>query len=528
MRKQKELLFLSIAVFILILVLGGTDCFARKGNVNTRKLDAYFAKAHRDWKVPGMAIAIVKDGKIVFAKGYGVREFSRPAKVDRKTVFAIASNTKAFTSAALGMLVDEGKISWDDKVRQHLLYFQLYDPYVTENITIRDLLCHRSGLGTFSGDLLWCETSYTTVEMIKRARYLKQKQGFRTGFGYSNLMYMAAGEIIPAVTGTPWKEFVTQRIFKPLNMANSSIGRTDLKKCDNTAVPHYVHENGKTVTVPYGNSDPIAGAGAINSNVHDLAQWLIFLLDNGKTGDKQLIGKECLNTIWTAHNTLAVDTTFYEYFPMVDFYSAGLGWSLQSYHGVKFIDHGGGLDGMVSNVVLVPKLKLGAVILTNSNNPLPSLLRYYIADAYLGVPPQDWCGDALKRVNKAKKRKQEHEAKEKANKKEIKKKTSPRFQVNLNDYTGTYKDQWYGETTVNLENGKLVLKFKPSPILTSHLTPLHYDTFKLKLEKFLFFIPKGTGTAQFIRNPKGEVVELKVNIPNHDFLFTELELKKQK
>jgi CubicO group peptidase (beta-lactamase class C family) len=247
--KQKLMVFF-ICFFIAFLVLPA----ALQGKINLSLLDRYFETARKEWKIPGMAVAIVKDGKVVLAKGYGVKEFSKQEKVDENTLFAIASNTKAFTAATLAILVDEGKINWDDKVRDYLPYFKLYDAYVTEEMTIRDLLCHRSGLKTFSGDLLWYESSYSTVEVIKRARFLKPGYSFRSGYGYSNIMFMAAGEVVPAVTGKPWKDFVKERIFEPLGMKTSNIGTTDLKKYNNVAAAHYVYLDGKTVTVPYSSS----------------------------------------------------------------------------------------------------------------------------------------------------------------------------------------------------------------------------------------------------------------------------------
>jgi len=518
---QNKKIITFIYVFILSLVFNGY-AYGKKSTsavkVNLSKLNAYFEKARKEWKIPGMAIAIVKDGKVVLAKGYGVKEFSKKEKVDERTLFAIASNTKAFTAAALSILKDEGKIRWDDKVRKHLPYFKLYDPFVTEEMTIRDLLCHRCGLKTFSGDLLWYETPYSTVEVIKRARYLKPTSSFRTRFGYSNIMFMAAGKIVPAVTGKQWKDFVKERIFTPLGMKTTNTGTRELKNYPNVAAAHYVpiNSNSKPITVSYTSSDNLAGAGAINSNVIEMAQWIKMLLNNGAFNDRRILGERSIWEMWSAHTVLPVSRSAKKHFPSTHFRSYGLGWFLFDYYGYKIINHGGGLDGMISKIALVPEIKMGLVILTNSINSLPTALMYKIIDTYLDVTPKDWSRISLERYRKsAEKAVQKHPI-------GIEKK------VNLEDYTGIYGGPMYGDAKVTLEKGKLVLDFLPAPIFISDLSHLHYDIFQLKLRNTFSFIPSGMGTVQFLRNKKGKVVEMKVDIPNHDFHFTELEFKKEK
>lgn len=517
--KTKQVVFF-VSFFILFLIFNGCGKTSRN-TIDLSQLDTYFEKARKEWKIPGMAVAIVKNGKVVLAKGYGVKEFSKKEKVDEQTLFAIASNTKAFTAAALAILVDEGKLNWDDKVRKYLPYFQLYDPYVTEEMTVRDLLCHRCGLGTFSGDLIWYETSYSTVEVIKRAKYLKPAFGFRSGYGYSNIMFMTAGEIIPAVIGKQWKDFVKERIFKPLGMNTTNIGIEELKKYNNVATPHCVYPNGKTVTVPYTTSENTKAAGSINSNVLEMARWLNMLLHDGTFEKKQILSKERIWEVWSAHNIIPVGRSAKKLFPSTHFRSYGLGWGLFDYHGHKVISHGGGLDGMISRVALVPEIKLGLVVLTNSINSLPPGLMYKIIDTYLGKTPKDWSRIFLERYR-------ESMEKQKKESEEVKKK-SPKgtgLAPRLEDYTGLYSGPMYGDARVSLEKGKLVLNFLPTPIFISDLSHLHDDTFQIKLRNTFSFIPKGTGTAQFLRSKEGKVVEMKVDIPNRDFFFTELEFKR--
>lgn len=249
-----------------------------------------------------MAIAIVKDGDVVLAKGYGVRDVNEHGAIDEHTSFAIASNTKAFTVAALAILVDEGKINWDDKVTEYIPWFKLYSPYVTQEMTIRDLLSHRSGLKTFSGDLLWYGTTYSRDEVIKRAQYLEPKYGFREHFGYSNIMYLTAGQIIPAVTGMSWDDFVTERIFEPLGMNRSNTSITYLKGMENVAMPHN-NVDGKEIAISYLNWDNIGLAGSINSNVSDLCNWIKLQLNNGIFNNDTIISRKSINEM-RSPNTL--------------------------------------------------------------------------------------------------------------------------------------------------------------------------------------------------------------------------------
>lgn len=493
-----------------------------KNSIDINKLDKYIKNARKEWKVPGMAVAIVKDGKVVLAKGYGLKTFGTNDKVDDKTLFAIASNTKAFGAASISILVDDGKLNWDDKVQKYLPYFQLYNSYVSAEMTIRNLLCHRSGLGTFSGDLLWYETSYTTEEIIKRAKYLKPKFSFRSGFGYSNLMYMTAGQVVASVTGKPWKEFIKERIFKPLNMDKSNVGSSELKNYKNVATPHFISKEGKILKVAYSSSDSAGAAAAINSNVDDMSKWLMLLLNNGKLRDKQILSQNGLEEMWTSHNPYKVSRRSKRMFPSIHFKSYGLGWGMSDYHGKKMLSHSGGLDGMISRVALIPESGLGLVILTNSINGLSTPLMYKILDSFLNVPSKDWSGIYLKRQ---KDRAKLGKTKKKLDKKN--KKTLSKAKINLDEFTGIYKDIMYGDAEIFKKNGRLVINLIPSPVFISDLSYLHHDIFHLKLRNKFSFIIGGEGTVQFFRNKKGRINKMKVDIPNYDFHFTEMDFKKK-
>jgi CubicO group peptidase (beta-lactamase class C family) len=334
-------------------------------------------------------------------------------------------------------------------------------------------------------------------------------------------MFMAAGEIFPAVTGKQWKDFVKERIFKPLGMDTTNIGTSELKKYDNVAAAHYVYLDGKTVKIPYTTSDNIGPAGGINSNVLEMARWLNMLLNDGIFEKKQILSKDRIWEVWSAHSIIPVRRSAKKLFPSTHFRGYGLGWGLSDYHGYKVISHGGGLDGMISRVTLVPEINLGLVVLTNSINSLPTALTYKIIDTYLGVTPKDWSRIFLKRYRESiEKQKKESEV---VRKKRVKK-TGP--EPRLEDYTGLYSGPMYGDARVSLEKGTLVLNFLPTPIFLSDLSHLYNDTFQIKLRNTFSFIPDGTGTAEFLRNKEGKVVEMKVDIPNRDLFFTELEFNK--
>jgi len=349
------------------------------------------------------------------------------------------------------------------------------------------------------------------------------KFGFRSGFGYSNIAFMAAGEVVAAITGKPWKDFIKERFFKSLNMIDSNIGINELKKYNNVASPHYVKKGQKTVIVPYTSSDSTGAAAAINSSVSDMANWLMMLLGNGKVGDKQLLSQKNLEEMWTPYNSFKLSSKYNKMFPSTHFRSYGLGWGLNDYHGKKIISHSGALDGMISRVALVPEEELGLVILTNSINGLSSPLTYKIIDTFLDVPSKDWSNIYLKRMEKRNKGKDAKKNKSKKTNKKL-----PEFHLDLQDYTGVYGGPMYGDAKISLEKGKLILNLLPSPIFISDLSPLHYDTFKLQLRNTFSFIPSGKGTVQFIRNKKGKIIEFKLDIPNNDFHFYELEFIKKK
>jgi CubicO group peptidase (beta-lactamase class C family) len=487
----------ALLIYCLLLVFVSAPV-ARAQEAPLAGFDDYVNKAIKDWEVPGLAIAIVKNDTVVLAKGYGVRKLGDPATVNEKSLFAIGSCSKAFTSAALAMLVDEGKLKWDDPATKHLKGFQLYDPYVTREITVRDLLSHRSGLGR-RGDLLWYGSPYDRNEILRRIRYLEPETSFRSAFGYQNIMFLAAGQIIPAITGKSWDEFVASRIFAPLGMKASNTTITAFKKDDNVAMPH-ADIDGKVQTVAWRNIDNIAPAGSINSNVEEMAQWLRLLLADGKYKNEQLLSPGVVKEILTPQTVIRTGGPMARLNPDTHFAAYGLGWGLADYRGRKIAQHTGGIDGMTSLVAMMPEEKLGFVILTNMNGTsLPPALMYRIFDAFLQVPQKDWSGELLKVF---KMQVGQIAAVEKAKDEERVKGTSP--SLALSNYAGAYSNEMYGDAKVTEENGHLVLRYGPA--FVGDLAHWNYDTFRVTWRDPML----GKGFVTFTLNASGKTDQVKI------------------
>lgn len=509
----------KIHSLLFILIVFPVFVFAQNTDAKLAEIDAYAQQVLEDQNQPGMAIAVVKDNKTIFAKGYGVRQLGTNDKVDENTVFAIASNSKAFTTASLAILIDEGKIGgWDDKVSKYLPEFKLYNPYVTEEVTIRDLVSHRTGLNTFSGDLLWYETAYEEDEILRRLQYLPG-YGFRAGFGYQNLMFIAAGRIIEKVSGKSWGEFVTEKILQPLGMKRTVTTIRDLK--DNAAFPH--NESGGTLRVLHrGNVDNTAAAGGLNSSVADLTKWIRLQLGKGDFEGKRVFSAK---NAWEMHQPatiLPISEAASRNNPSRHFNAYALGWNVYDYQGKKIITHSGGLDGMLSRMVLIPEENMGFVILTNGESQAYSVMFSRMLDTFTGAPKVDYNAEALKYTKNAPKYKAEEIAKSEAARVKNTKTT-----LALANYAGNYSGKMYGDVTIAEENGKLVLRMIPSPNFVADLEHWHYDTFRIKWRPSVSYnFPRGFVT--FTIDKDGKTDQLKFDQPNNDFWFFELELKRTK
>jgi len=433
-------------------------------------LERYIEEARRQWEVPGLAIAIVKDDSVVLMRGFGLRELGKPDPVDAQTLFAIASCSKAFTATLVGMLVKEGKLSWDDPATEHLPGFQLYDPYATRELTVRDLLSHRSGLSR--GDLIWYASGFSREEVLRRVRLLKPSWSFRSAYGYQNIMFLAAGEIASRIAGHSWDRAIRERFFLPMGMLASNTSVTALEGRDNVATPHQRIE--KVVTpIAWRNVDNVGSAGAINSNVAEMAQWVRLQLGRGMLGDRRLVDSTIIEETWQQQTVIPRGGLVKQLVPSNHFSGYGLGWFLMDYRGRLVVQHGGNLDGMSAYVALMPEERLGFVMLSNMDgSPLRTPLQFRIFDAFLGGPERDWSGEWKAKVDSLVAEEEKAQARTDSSRVAG---TSP--SLGLERYAGKYTHPMYGELNVAFEDDHLVLT--GSPAFQGDLTHWHYDTFRV-------------------------------------------------
>jgi CubicO group peptidase (beta-lactamase class C family) len=466
-------------------------------NGNIRDFDAYVAKAMKDWKVPGVAIAIVRNDSVVFAKGYGVRKLGDPTPVDPRTVFAIGSASKAFTAAAVAMLVDDGKMKWDVPVTAYLPGFQMYDPYATRELSVRDALSHRSGLAR--GDYLWYGGGFDRGEILRRVRWLEPSWSFRSQFGYQNIMYLAAGQASAAASGRDWDTLIRERLFTPWGMRESYTSVRPLASLPNVAQPHTEIEDVVTV-VPYKNIDNIGPAGSINSTVLDVAQWIRLQLGHGKFAGRQLISSGNFAQMHTPHTVIPLVPPWSLYTPEAHLLSYGMGWFLNDYRGKLAVHHGGNIDGMSALVAMLPEEKMGTVILTNMNGSmLPSVMMHRIFDDHLKVPPRDFSGEMLRKVEPLQKQQKEALARLEASRV-----PNTRPALALEKYAGTYSDSMYGDVTVRADNGKLRISYGVA--FDGDLEHWHYDTFRAVWRNPLL----GKSMVTFVVDGTAKVAEAKI------------------
>lgn len=484
------------------------------------KLDLYIEAACKQWNVPGASVAVVHKDQVLLSKGYGVREAGGNVSVDGDTLFAIASNSKAFTSAALAILVDEKKLRWDDRVQQHLPWFELYDEYVSHEMRISDLLCHRSGLGTFSGDLLWYGTPFTAEEIVQRCKHLKPVGSFRSHFGYSNVMFLAAGLVIEKVSGKPWSEFIQERILAPNEMTRSITSVRDLITKDNFATPHKTLPE-RSEPIAWVNWDTMAAAGGIISSANDMSKWMRLQLKRGNGPNSRIFSEASSDEMWQAHTPIRISPSASKRIPLTHFRSYGLGWGLADYAGKKLVSHGGGYDGMYSHQILIPEEEFGVIVLTNSMTSLPDSVANRAVDVALGLPERDWSSENLKKYEDGRKefRKQIEEA--------IKVRTeNTKPSHPLESYTGNFQCPLFGAASVALEDGKLLLRLTSNPDMVADLEHQHYDSFVIRWRsKFAWF---DEGSILFVANSRGEFDQLKLDVPNEDLWFYELDFRRVK
>lgn len=466
--------------------------------------DAAAARVMSTFEVPGMALAVVKDGAVVLARGYGVRRLGEPGAVDSQTLFGIASNTKVFTATAIGLLVEEGKLEWDAPVINYLPGFQMYDPYVTREMTVRDLLVHRSGLGLGAGDLLWWPAStYDRKEIVRRLRFIRPVASFRSAYAYDNVLYLVAGELIEAASGMTWEDFVSARILKRVGMTASNVRHSAAANRGNVAGTH-ARVDGRVRPIRPMESDNTNPAGGINSNAEDMARWMLVLLSQGQLADgSRLFSARTARELATLVTPIPAGDPPQELAPLrTNFNGYALGLGVHDYRGKKVVTHTGGLPGYVSKVTLLPEVGLGVAVLTNQESGEAfSSLTWQIVDHYLGAPRTDWVEAYLKARMKSEARTEEA----------LKKAVSSRdaasgLSLALEKYAGEYSDSWYGDVQVVTENGRLVLRFARTPQLTGDLEPWQHDTFivkwrdrELRADAYLTFALKPDGAIDQAR-----------------------------
>ena len=501
-----RLKFVKTAVTSIAVVLAASQPLGAQRAPNLATFDQYVSHAARDWKVPGMAVAIVKNDSLVFAKGYGVLEQGKPAMVNEHTRFAIGSTTKAMTVAALAMLVDEGKLHWDDRVIDHLPDFRLYDPYVTREVTIRDLLTHRTGLPSL--DLLWTipQNQYPLSEMIHRLRYAKPISSFRSTWEYENVMYAVLGGVVAQASGMSWEQFIRTRIFAPIGMTESIALVSELPGQPNIAIPH-AEINGAVRVVPVRSTDAVASAGSVWSSVSDMSKWMRFMLDSGRVGNRRLIQPATFREIVTPQ----IQAPMEEY-PALElaqphFFSYGFGWFVQDYHGEIVWMHTGSIDGMCALIGLVPSKNLGVYVLENLDHAeLRHALMYKVFDMYgagsnaAAAPARDWSADLKSLLDK-------HEVAARL-RSESRAKTSDATASSypalpLERYAGTYTDSTFGTVRVTLVSGALHARFENLDI--GEIDHVAYGRFRSRAADpgaratELTFVPDGNGHVTAVR-----------------------------
>lgn len=457
----------ALIAALLFLAVGRPDLVAQPAEL--AGLDAYIEQAMRDWEIPGLAIAVVRGDEIVFARGYGERRLGAGEPVDEHTLFAIASATKAMTVAALGMLVDEGSLDWDDRVIDHLPAFELADPYVTRHLTIRDLLTHRTGVARH--DNLWIAAPFDRTEILRRARHLPQVGGFRAAYGYNNIMYMVAGEVLAEVAGSSWDDILETRLFAPLGMTRTTSRAAVVDASDNVATAH-VHDAGRIIPMVRRNYDALGPAGSVWSSAWEMGRWLRLQMAGGAHDGRRLLEQPTVDEMHEPQVIMRMDTTARRMFPTQSFFAYGLGWRMHDYHGRKVVQHTGAVNYTRTQVGMIPSEDIGVVVMTNlSTSTLQTALMYRVFDAFLGIPATDWSEEYLALAERsaaaADRRAEELAASRVAG-------TSPSLPPD--GYAGTFADSLFGEVQVALEDGELVLHYSPDYV--ADLEHWHYDTFR--------------------------------------------------
>jgi CubicO group peptidase (beta-lactamase class C family) len=506
-----------LALLIVLLALSSTLTAQR--TAPPADLDQWVARAMQTFQVPGIGLAIVKDDAVVVAKGYGVRKLGEPAQVDARTLFGIASNTKVFTATALGLLVEEGKIAWDAPVVRYLPAFALSDPYVTHEMSVRDLLVHRSGLGLGAGDLLWWpESTYNRKDVADRLRYIPLATSFRSAYAYDNVLYLVAGELIEKISGQSWEDFVSTRILANVGMTGTNVRHSAAAPGNgvgNVAATH-APVDGKVRPIRPFESDNTNPAGGINSSAEDMAKWLRVQLSGGVLPDgTRLFSAATARQLSSIVTPIAIGTAPPELPALqMNFHGYALGLDIRDYRGHKLVTHTGGLPGYVSRVAMIPDAGIGVAVLTNQESGAAfDSIAFHVLDHYLGAAAFDWI-DGYKKVQA----RSEAAVAAAEGRGGAARDTSAKPSLPLAKYAGTYRDAWYGDITVALESGTLIMRFGHTPALAGELEPWQHDTFvarwrdrELRADAFVTFALNPDATIDQVR--------MRAVSPSTDFSF---------
>ena len=436
----------------------------------------YVTGVMADYEVPGLTLAIVKDGQVLMTRGFGVRHLGDPTPVDEHTLFGIASNTKAFTATALGLLVDRGQLAWEAPVIDYLPWFRLSDPWVTAHLTVRDLLVHRSGLGLGAGDLLWWPGStYNRREIAERLRYLPLETSFRSAYAYDNVLYLVAGELIEAVSGETWEEFIQRHILTPIGMTDSRVRHPDITQVANASGTHARVDGVVRAVAPF-TSDNTNPAGGINASAVDMAKWLMVQLDSGRVaGRERLFPAALTRELWrivTPMREIRAAPALAPLSTAINGYA--LGFNIRTYRGHQVVTHTGGLPGFISRVTMVPDLRLGIAVLTNMESSAMEPITWRIVDHFLGAT-HDWRTAYREATANADAQRAAAEATQAAARD-----STARPALPLNAYAGQYRDDWYGTVSITAEPTGLVMRFDHTPVLVGDLVPWQYETFLVR------------------------------------------------
>ena len=496
------------------------------GQVTPEYIDSVVNASLKSVEQAGVAVAVVQDGKVIHSKGYGIASLDAGTKVDKNTLFSIASNSKAFTTASLGMLVDQGKLRWSDKVVDIIPEFRMYDSYVTEHFTIVDLVTHRSGLGLGAGDLMFIPdgSDFTIDDILSSFQHQEPVSEFRTKYDYDNLLYIVAGEVINRVSGKPWGQFVEDEIMERIGMKRSAAYRENLKSTKNIAMPHST-ENGELDQInEYLDPNKVFGAaGGIYASAEDLSNWMITQLNGGVFDGDTLLQSNTHAKMWEMQTMIWSSAVGQG--PYNTHYNAyGLGWDLEDKNGYSIVSHTGGMPGMLSHTVLIPELNVGIVVLTNTSPGGYAFISVMneIMDAYLEAPDSDWMGRISGYLIRS-----TGEANGVVDAVWETCENAKTDHLKLDDYTGTYRDDWFGDCIIEEKDGKLLFSSKRSPRLTGEMFFYQANTFAIKWD---YREMNCDAFASFTLDENGKAIAIKMKgiSPNIDFSFDfhDLDLKR--